>query len=100
MARKAMASIIGRDLMKELKISIDFDTEEVTFEDQAIPFHTRDQPVHDTRFANEPESDSDSDSADDIPLPLIRYWDPNSSNNESKTQGRRRQFFYQQSYRY
>ena len=64
-----------------LWLSIDFDAEEVTFEDQAILFHSRDQPVHDACFANEPESDSDSD--DDVPPPLIHYWDPYSSNNES-----------------
>ena len=61
--------------MKELKNLIDFDAEEVTFEDQAIPFHTRDQPVYDACFANEPESnrDSNSDSNDDLLQPLIQY---------------------------
>ena len=75
--------IIGHDLMKELKILIDFDAEEVTFEDQAIPFHMRDQPVQDTCFANEPESDSDSDRNDDVLPPFIQFWDPDSSDNES-----------------
>ena len=42
--QKSYDIIIGRDLMKEQNISIDFDAEEVTFEDQAIPFHKRDQP--------------------------------------------------------
>ena len=64
--QKSYDIIIGHDLMKELKISIDFGAEEVTFEDQAIPFHTRDQPVHGVCFANEPKSDSDSDNDDDV----------------------------------
>ena len=79
--QKSYDIVIGHDLMKELKISIDFDAEEVTFGDQAIPFHTRDQPVHDARFANEPVFDSDSN--DDVSPPLICYWDSNSSDNES-----------------
>ena len=81
--QKSYDIIIGCDLMKELKISIDFDAEEVTFEDQAIPSHTRDQPVHNACFTNEPESNSDSNSDDDVPPPLIRYWDPDSSDNKS-----------------
>ena len=80
---KSYDIIISCDLMKELKILIDFNTEEVIFDDQAIPFHTRYQPVHDACFANEPDSHSDSDSNDDVPPPLIRYWDPSSSNDKS-----------------
>ena len=81
--QKSYDIIIGRDLMKELKMLIDFDAEEVTFKDQAIPFQTRDQPVQDAHLANEPESDSDSNSNIDVLPPLIHYWDPDSSNNKS-----------------